>query len=350
MAKKIQATSLPERINWIDIARGIGIILVIYGHLISPESHRYLIYAFHMPLFFFLSGLVFKPAFDKSLKEIVVKNFKQLMIPYFLFAIFTYLYVVITKPNPDLSPGGIGWQLFGMLYGSGSNGMLGFNVVLWFLPCLFVTRIGFSILTRNVFKSTYLLGILFTISILGYILSKVAPWIKLPFGLEIALTGIVFFGLGNLWKRRVRVIEYFNRYRIPLLFVGLIIFYFAASANFQIGGHQIDLRASRYNNYFLFYIAALSGIFCTLIVSQLIKRNKLLEYLGSNSLVLFVWHNVIIVTLQTLTKIYISPDLIRSAQFFLPTIYAITVTTIILVLRDLLLMLKRMLQKTSPTQ
>lgn len=47
-----------DRIEWIDVAKGIGIILVIMGHtfqldLVSP------IYAFHMPLFFFLSGLLF---------------------------------------------------------------------------------------------------------------------------------------------------------------------------------------------------------------------------------------------------------------------------------------------------
>jgi uncharacterized membrane protein YcfT len=48
----------PERIAWIDVARGIGILLVVLGHLESGLSNR-VIYAFHIP-FFFLSGYVHK--------------------------------------------------------------------------------------------------------------------------------------------------------------------------------------------------------------------------------------------------------------------------------------------------
>ncbi|WP_162779036.1 acyltransferase family protein, partial [Klebsiella pneumoniae] len=57
------------RETWVDYAKGIGIILVVFGHAnrglyssgiyISPEIYHYLdnvIYSFHMPLFFFLSG------------------------------------------------------------------------------------------------------------------------------------------------------------------------------------------------------------------------------------------------------------------------------------------------------
>jgi fucose 4-O-acetylase-like acetyltransferase len=49
-----------QRIEWIDVAKGIGIFLVIVGHLISHDNFNLLadyIYSFHMPLFFFLSGL-----------------------------------------------------------------------------------------------------------------------------------------------------------------------------------------------------------------------------------------------------------------------------------------------------
>lgn len=45
------------RENWVDIAKGIGIILVVMGHANCPEIPHGIIYSFHMPLFFFLSGL-----------------------------------------------------------------------------------------------------------------------------------------------------------------------------------------------------------------------------------------------------------------------------------------------------
>lgn len=42
-----------ERIDWIDVAKAIGISFVIMGHLHNPERVSAFIYAFHMPLFFF---------------------------------------------------------------------------------------------------------------------------------------------------------------------------------------------------------------------------------------------------------------------------------------------------------
>src|SRR5579871_3688954 len=131
------------RVRWIDIARGIGIILVLYGHLFVSDKNNYLIFAFHMPLFFFISGLVFKPT-SKSLWEIIKKYFRQLLIPYYIFAVLTYVFTLISQTAGDVSIGGVAYQLFGMLYGSGSNGMLGYNVVLWFLPCLFITKLTFA--------------------------------------------------------------------------------------------------------------------------------------------------------------------------------------------------------------
>ena len=58
------AAGLAKRVQYIDIAKGIGIVLVVMGHndfaLISPFAHK-LIYSFHMPMFFFMSGMFFKP-------------------------------------------------------------------------------------------------------------------------------------------------------------------------------------------------------------------------------------------------------------------------------------------------
>lgn len=42
---------------WADVAKGVGIILVIMGHANCPNLPHGIICSFHMPLFFFLSGL-----------------------------------------------------------------------------------------------------------------------------------------------------------------------------------------------------------------------------------------------------------------------------------------------------
>src|ERR1700691_516230 len=108
MQSKTIRHSITKRVSWIDICRGIAIILVLYGHLFNSDNQRYLIYAFHMPLFFFISGLVFKPTAGMPIRSVTIKYIKQLMIPYYLFAIFTYLFALVSQTAGDLSLKGIG--------------------------------------------------------------------------------------------------------------------------------------------------------------------------------------------------------------------------------------------------
>ena len=81
-----------ERVEWIDCAKGIGIILVIMGHSICPDTLLYWLYTFHMPLFFFLSGLTFN--FDKyfEFKSFVISKIKSLLIPYALLSLIYFVW------------------------------------------------------------------------------------------------------------------------------------------------------------------------------------------------------------------------------------------------------------------
>ena len=81
-----------ERVEWIDCAKGIGIILVIMGHSICPDTLLYWLYTFHMPLFFFLSGLTFN--FDKyyEFKSFAINKIKSLLIPYALLSLIYFVW------------------------------------------------------------------------------------------------------------------------------------------------------------------------------------------------------------------------------------------------------------------
>lgn len=71
-----------KRIEWIDIAKGIGMLLVIFGHFgMSPKGKEIISFvksSFHMPLFFFISGLFFKES--ESLKECFDWSIKRLIL------------------------------------------------------------------------------------------------------------------------------------------------------------------------------------------------------------------------------------------------------------------------------
>mgnify|MGYP003294216830 CR=1 FL=1 len=72
-----------KRNTAIDIAKAIGILLMILGHcaIIPYMPYRHFIFTFHMPLFFILSGYYFK---SKDIKTSLIKDARRLMAPYFL--------------------------------------------------------------------------------------------------------------------------------------------------------------------------------------------------------------------------------------------------------------------------
>lgn len=80
---------MSKRIEWVDVAKGIGICLVVIAHFVPDfstlftETIYHVIYMFHMPLFFFLGGYVFKKQKDNL--QNTIYNFFQLIIPYYAY-------------------------------------------------------------------------------------------------------------------------------------------------------------------------------------------------------------------------------------------------------------------------
>lgn len=63
--------NVKNRIEWVDCAKGLAIILVVYGHALtyfSPnfDSIVHVVYSFHMPLFFVLTGYVSVYSYDSE--------------------------------------------------------------------------------------------------------------------------------------------------------------------------------------------------------------------------------------------------------------------------------------------
>jgi fucose 4-O-acetylase-like acetyltransferase len=86
------------RLDWIDYTKGLGIFLVVLGHTlrgligdssgVHPKEWTYLdswIYSFHMPLFFFLSGLLSSKMAAKSSQEFISEKIRIIAYPYILW-------------------------------------------------------------------------------------------------------------------------------------------------------------------------------------------------------------------------------------------------------------------------
>ena len=73
-----------QRIDWIDTAKGLCMILVIVGHTLPYGNlMRNFIFSFHMPAFFFLSGMTFRPEKYKTCLDYIKKRGRTLILPYF---------------------------------------------------------------------------------------------------------------------------------------------------------------------------------------------------------------------------------------------------------------------------
>ena len=118
-----------DRLRYIDIAKAIGIVLVIVGHItVTGTLGKRFIYAFHMPLFFVLSGMLLclKSFGDiGSWSELILKRAKRLLIPYFIWAM---IYSTPTYKNAALIFYG-SWEALGKAQSLTS---------LWFLPVMFL--------------------------------------------------------------------------------------------------------------------------------------------------------------------------------------------------------------------
>ena len=90
-----------KRIKYIDMLKAFCIILVIVGHMgYTPAKVKLLLYIFHIPLFFFLSGMTLNVEKYDSIVQFFLKKFKAIVIPYFLMNIsIFFIKSVILQPQ-----------------------------------------------------------------------------------------------------------------------------------------------------------------------------------------------------------------------------------------------------------
>ena len=136
---------MKERIGYYDIARGLGIIFVVIGHIGTFYGpFRSFIITFHMALFFMISGmLIFETKEEeRSLTEIIKKKFFRIMIPYILFSVLSIIIEFVRLSLQDI----YFWPHFRALFVTA--GSFYGNSVMWFLPALFISEIIFLIIRR----------------------------------------------------------------------------------------------------------------------------------------------------------------------------------------------------------
>lgn len=274
----------------IDIMKAIGIVLVVVGH--APGLNDYVmstIYSFHMPLFFFISGLLLSE--EKLLlnkKDYLILQIRALGIPYLFFWLISYLYWL---PTHHLSGRahryiGISWwePIAGVFIGNGAA--LFVNDVLWFFTCLFTTALIFFAARKYFSSGTLFMAFNFLAVIFTLVYDP--SWPRLPWGLDNAIVALSFFSAGHFFRRYQHAIlqkTSKNRAGVFALFLFAGVLYFAA-----ING-KVDLSSLFFGSYKpLYFISAYAGIFSLFYFSLTLSSNAIFHWLSRNTLIIFPIH------------------------------------------------------------
>lgn len=273
-----------ERKKYLDIAKGITLILVVWGHAgMGISSLGTAIIQFHMPLFFLVSGHFFKNT-QEIICNRILKKTKHLIIPYFTFSIF-YLLLEVAKSlvlhrSLDIM------EFFSLLFYWNGN-VVRLGVPIWFLPVLFFTEVLYMLIDK--YAGRYSTIICTALAIIAFVWMPV-----LPFGLRISCIGLLFFMIGN---RSKELFDYFESNRVLSLSIGiglLVIEFILAQYNQGVNLYRYSFGVSWIRYVFL----AIVGAFGVICVGRGIATNRLLEWISKQSLFILSTHFVILIVVN----------------------------------------------------
>jgi len=290
------AAGLAKRVQYIDIAKGIGIVLVVMGHndfaLISPFAHK-LIYSFHMPMFFFMSGMFFRP--DVPFWSFLWNRFNRVLKPFFAILLLIYFASIsFSKVSLVMATR----RLLKAMYG---NGHYLDWVQLWFLPHLFAVSL-FAYLFFKAVKSNQiykLRWVILTVIYIAGVLSVSYFWpfklnlldrefvlYGLPFSIDLVLVSGFFFIFGYELNKKQDAVLFENPWTLLLSGITLIllVWYFP---------QRIDFNTRQFDSLIINTIEALLGIIFILALSKQFERigwlSSLFSYIGQASLIILIF-------------------------------------------------------------
>lgn len=273
----------------VDVAKGIGIILVVLAHCSGGSLLGNLINAFHMPLFFCLSGL-FLFHKNESFKVFLNKKAKSLLFPCLVFGVLLSTYSTALDYVRGEGEIPLGLRYVGLFINTRHNPYPG---SLWFFLALFLVELMLYFIHKIIHSNAWRLIIVLAVSIMGCLYNQIYK-VGLPWSIDIALICILFTEIGYMCKQNMNLSH--NSWLKGVL--SLVIFIVAFYLNEVALDNNVNLFSSDYGCYPLFYLAAFSGTFIVYSLASIIKYNQILQYLGQNSLLIYSLHFLLLLVVS----------------------------------------------------
>lgn len=288
--------ALDKRDNKIDILKGIGIILIVLGHVNNGEGYLYdirnFVYQFHVPLFFFASGLLYVRG--EKLFRFIFKKIRRLYIPFVSYNIICLFIAAIANyclgtPLDRIYLVDLVSKIFLFIDSSPiMGGPTWFLCILFFALLLYKVvddAVGYIYSFNIILRECIFSGICMICCYIG-----LNYW--LPAALNRSLVALFFLHVGSLaykyglYKYYIQM-ELFVHYII--VFSMWLIILRCSQINFiEFAGCQFGIK-------YLFFISSFAGILMSLSLTSIIdtlscSRNERLIYCGRNSMWIMLGH------------------------------------------------------------
>jgi acyltransferase len=302
------------RLAYADVARLIGIFLVYHGHVVErmmylgseAAAHQYkLIYSFHMPLFFVLSGLIAKDwAAEQSVGQFAKSRFMSRIVPLIFFNVALALLSLLHKPDFPPIPLDTAADYASAALMSALQ-LPVFDVPTWFLMCLVMVECIHYAVFRFLRRSDVrILLAVMTFYLVGYAINHqfdlfqpgnyTLPnwWVSYE-----AITMYAFYLVGVLVRRGDWLMGEISPALLAFLasvgFLAVLSTYELNHGPFRLGIDAVVILAAAHGDILWFPLTALAGAMFVLCVAKMLENVGWMAYLGRNVLVLFCLNGVV---------------------------------------------------------
>lgn len=275
-----------NRTMFIDIAKGIAILLMIIGHVLENGLKRSVIFSFHMPLYIITSGFFYK---EKTFKEDIKNLIVKLLIP------TTIILLIVFFINNSANLGFLETYIEALKVVTlcwSYKAKIDYNFsgtgVLWFIYILIGIRILFRLNKKIAKENELFLAIIVILeTYIGYLIGKDGYW--LPWSIDVTFACMIFYYIGYLFNKYSILDKISKNYK--MIIIVFIIWILGIKYNW------IEIAVRSYPNGLWSYITAISGTIILLKMSMIVEAKsnfckKILSWCGKNSLYILFGHHI----------------------------------------------------------
>lgn len=287
-----------NRIEWVDFSRGIGLIMVIAGHLFISGSYlSSVIFSFHMPLFFFLSGLLFRT--DKCAHAFIKKKVNSLLIPFGMYVTVGIVFTLIIQIAKIFSGVTTSLTIKAILKDIYQGAPNVFYVgQLWFLISLFWVNIIAYFFVK--YLKVYYLRIFVLLLFVLYVVT-ISPQVRAflpghlsPLMIDTSVMASVFFIIGYYLKDFIASLMCNLSCMKECIICSIT---FIVTLFSPLNG-WVNIAIPKFGNIVLYFMFATSGILTTIVISDVVTKKcfcgirNAITFLGANSMFIFAIHSL----------------------------------------------------------